>query len=98
MLAAIGAARAAGVPEGALSLGFHHALVSFGLACARLASAQTGLSVVALAGGCFANGLLTGLLQARLQSAGLTVLLPHALPSGDGAIALGQAIAARARV
>ena len=54
-----------------------------------------GVEVVALAGGCFFNAILRADLSARLQEAGMRVIVPTRLLPGDTAIALGQAVIAR---
>lgn len=58
---------------------------------------QTGIMVVALAGGVWQNRLLLELSQAALQEKGFRVLLNKQLPLNDGAISYGQAVAALAR-
>ena len=51
---------------------------------------------VVLAGGCFANVVLTRALRVALQRRGLTVLEPRQSGCGDAGLALGQAwLAAR---
>lgn len=58
-------------------------------------AAALHIDTVALGGGCLHNTWLrTGLAQ-RLGASGLRVLLPQRLPSGDPAIAYGQAVVAR---
>lgn len=52
---------------------------------------RDGASVVALGGGCFNNATLVEQCVARLSAKGVTVLAAERAPSGDGAIALGQA-------
>jgi len=48
-----------------------------------------------MAGGVLHNRLLRQLLQQNLAE--FTLLLPQALPAGDGALALGQAVIAAAQ-
>jgi hydrogenase maturation protein HypF len=70
---------------------FHGTLIAALTEWLERASRQTGLTTVALGGGCVLNGrLLTGLL-ASTERLGLTLLIPRELPPGDGAISLGQA-------
>ena len=75
------------------------------LGCAQLmadaainAARAAQLSTVALSGGVFMNRILLRAITERLQSAGLTVLTPQALPVNDGCIAYGQAAVARCRM
>jgi hydrogenase maturation protein HypF len=55
------------------------------------AALRSGLSTVALSGGCFLNGLLSAALEEYLAGEGLAVLAPLQLPANDGAISVGQA-------
>ena len=50
-----------------------------------------------LSGGVFQNRVLLERTAARLERAGLRVLVPALLPPGDGGIAYGQAAVAAAR-
>lgn len=87
-----------GVPAGKLALDFH---VTIARASARIASeicVREDLDTVALSGGVFMNRLLLQFLTRELKSAGLTVLVSHAVPVNDGCIAYGQAAIARARL
>ncbi len=60
-------------------------------------AARTGLSTVGLTGGCFQNRLLTERSLALLEQRGFRVLLHETVSPNDGGIALGQAVATRAR-
>jgi hydrogenase maturation protein HypF len=68
----------------------------------RLAAQQSarllpeGVDSIALGGGCLANRLLREGLSAEHAALGIRVLLPRALPPGDGGIAYGQAVLAAA--
>lgn len=84
-------------PE-ALAYGFHLALARMVVEACRRLSARTGLSQVALSGGCFQNKLLLGLCERGLAQAGLTPLRHHLIAPNDGGIALGQAVVASARM
>jgi hydrogenase maturation protein HypF len=65
-----------------------HAGLAQGLADAAITA---GAETVALAGGCFYNRVLAGLLTARLQASGRRVLLAQGRGPGDAGLALGQA-------
>jgi len=77
---------------------FHHALVDGLSRWVAQAAKLQGLTTVALGGGCFLNALLSSLLGARLQQAGLHVLEARQAPPNDGGIALGQAWVALNRI
>jgi hydrogenase maturation protein HypF len=69
---------------------FHGTLVE-GLVDWVAAAAQTsGVTTIALCGGCFLNAYLSDLLPRRLEGIGLRVLQAEAMPPNDGAISLGQ--------
>ena len=76
-----------------------HAGFAAGVARAAIGVARaSGLTDVALGGGSFANRLLLSQIKLELESAGLRVLLPNALPINDGGVSYGQAAVARARL
>jgi hydrogenase maturation protein HypF len=76
---------------------FHNTVVRFLASAARRGREETGLNVVALSGGCFANRYLTGRLIDELSGDGFQVLTHRNLPCNDGAVSLGQAVVALAR-
>jgi len=81
-----------------VSAKFHNTVAAFLFAAARRARELTGLNVVALSGGCFANRRLTGRLVGLLEADGFEVLTHRTVPTNDGGIALGQAVVAAARI
>ena len=87
---------AGGVEVPVVSARFHAAVArATSDACAAAASAA-GVDRVVLSGGVFLNRVLLEDTAARLAARGLRVLLPRALPPGDGAISFGQAVVAAA--
>ena len=78
-----------------ISQRFHRALIDLLTLAVKQAAAHSGLKVVALSGGVFANHLLFNGLYETLSQAGFTVLTHTLLPPGDGCIALGQAMIGR---
>jgi len=72
-----------------------HGTLAAGLADLALSRLPKGETQLALTGGCIANRALTEALCARLAQAGIEPLIPRAVPSGDGGLALGQALVAR---
>jgi hydrogenase maturation protein HypF len=86
----------AGVPAAVVSGRFHATLVDlFTRLCAAL-RLETGIGRVALSGGVFQNLLLFTGLKEGLEKQGFTVLSHTRVPTNDGGIALGQAVAAAA--
>ena len=69
----------------------HGTLVESLVAWAVDAAQQSGLEVVALAGGCFLNAHLAAEVPRRLRAAGLQPLTARDIPPSDGSISLGQA-------
>jgi hydrogenase maturation protein HypF len=70
---------------------FHLGLASGLAECAIRAARAHGAKAIVLAGGCFANQVLSAHLTAALRRAGLAVLRPQAVTCGDAGLALGQA-------
>lgn len=87
---------ASGVSPREISARFHRTLIDSLASAAVLASQQTGLKNVVLAGGVFQNEILLMGLMNALDSQGLQPLRPMQTPANDGGISLGQALIARA--
>lgn len=81
-------------PACARAWAFHDALAQGLATLARHHARAQGLSVIACGGGVLHNRLLRERLTFYLHD--FTLLLPRALPAGDGAIAFGQAAIAAA--
>ncbi len=78
----------ANAPAGVIGARFHGALIDGIVATAHWA----GVEPVALAGGCFLNGVLLRGAVAELRAAGFTPYWHSQVPPGDGSICLGQAV------
>jgi hydrogenase maturation protein HypF len=95
-IAAVSADVAAGTARGTISARFYNTLATgTARACVRIARAH-GVSLVVLGGGVYQNRLLLEGVAARVESAGLRVLVPERLPPNDGSISYGQAAIAAA--
>ena len=82
----------------AISRRFHNGLVEGFVELATLLREKTGLNRVCLSGGTFHNVYLSQGLEARLSEAGFDVFTQREVPSGDGGLSLGQALAAAAKL
>ncbi len=94
----VGEGIAAGERWGSLSARFHATLIHRLTEAVVRTANERGMDTVALGGGSLQNELLLRGLIDALQAAGLRTLRPVQTPAGDGAIALGQAVVARARL
>ena len=95
---AVAEGREAGESVPVLARRFHCTLAAGLAEQAAIICARHGLGAVGLAGGCFCNTSLLGDLWACLVQKGLEPFTHHHLPPGDGSIAFGQAVWARARL
>jgi hydrogenase maturation protein HypF len=78
--------------DAAYGAALFHATVAEGLCgWVQRAAGLSGINQIALAGGCFLNGILANFLTDTLSAAGLHVLTAQQLPPNDGAISFGQA-------
>ena len=78
------------VSVGEIAARFHAGVAALIVQFAEHVRERSGLALVVLAGGVFANSWLLGQAVVRLEAAGFTVLRPQLLPPNDGGIALGQ--------
>lgn len=81
-----------------LAARFHETLAQMLTEAAVRASLTTGVKTAALAGGCFANRILSQRLCELLNERGLRVLRNAAVSCGDAGLSLGQAYVAAWRV
>jgi len=73
---------------------FHGTLAAALVHWTRWAAEETGLTRVALGGGCFFNKVLCRLMADDLVDNGLEAYFPESLSPGDPAVSLGQALIA----
>jgi hydrogenase maturation protein HypF len=88
----------AGRPAEESARRFHETVAAMLAGCVERIAKRTGLDRVMLTGGCFANRLLLRRLWDLLRASGLDVYIHGLVPPGDGGVALGQAVAAAARL
>jgi hydrogenase maturation protein HypF len=78
--------------------GFHKGIAMSMINGCRILRDKTGIKKVALAGGCFANKILTEMVITALKKMGFTVYINQEFPPGDGSVSLGQAVVALAKL
>lgn len=79
-----------GVKYSVISAKFHNTLVNMWINVIKEYSVKENIKVVLLTGGVMQNKIIASNLLAGLKSAGLTPMLPSAVPCNDGGIAIGQ--------
>lgn len=84
----------AGVSPGRVSARFHEALAAIAATLVREATRRHGARPVVLSGGCFQNARLVSSCLRALAPLGVSVHRAEKVPSGDGGLALGQALIA----
>ncbi len=86
----------AGINVAVISMKFHQTLVDAFSKSVEKVSKRTGIHKVVLSGGVFNNDILFTRMIEALEQNGLTVYTHSKVPTGDGGISFGQAIAAAA--
>ena len=87
----------AGTPKGVVATRFHQTVVELiDVVCQRIRR-ESGLDSVVLSGGCFQNRLLLEGACEALERHGFDVHYHRLVPTNDGGLALGQAVAACAK-
>lgn len=84
---------AKGTDRSVCAASFQNAVVDIAAALCDNTKLRTGCKTAALSGGVFQNRLLLERLSDRLRSKGYQVLVHRQVPSNDGGLALGQAMA-----
>ncbi len=82
-----------GLPVNRISWKFHAGLVRLFIEISKIIRKQTNLNCVALSGGCFLNRFLLENLVKGLEKENFEVLTHSQVPTNDGCLALGQAVA-----
>jgi hydrogenase maturation protein HypF len=78
------------IAPGIISARFHNTMINIIVSTCIELNRESGIDLIALGGGSFANKLLVRGCLTQLQQAGFRVCFPKRLPPGDGSIALGQ--------
>jgi hydrogenase maturation protein HypF len=81
-----------------MAFSFHRTLIISMAAMAERIRQKTGLTRIALSGGCFQNRVLLNGCINILSEAGFDVYCHRLVPTNDGCICLGQAVSAGARL
>jgi len=97
LVAAVATLVSHGADHREVSARFHRSLIDLLTQAALIASQQTGLTDVVLAGGVFQNEILLAGLFDSINRVGLKPWRPEQTPANDGSVALGQAMIARAQ-
>lgn len=85
-------------PPAMIAARFHVALAEAIVRMVQQIATRETLQTVVLAGGCFQNRILLERVGRALREDGLTTLEPVRFPAHDGALSLGQAVVAAAKV
>ncbi len=85
-----------GVPKEEIAAQFHAGIAEGFIRAAANARESTGISQVALSGGCMHNRMLARLLRSGLEEVGFRVYQHRNVSPGDGGISYGQTVVAAA--
>lgn len=78
-----------------IAMTFHLIVADAAVVMAGKLRDASGANRVVLSGGVFHNRILLATIKRSLEEGGFGVFLPHGVPVNDGAIALGQVVAAK---
>ncbi|HEY1578021.1 MAG TPA: carbamoyltransferase HypF [Terracidiphilus sp.] len=84
-----------GMPKERIAAQFHSGIAEGFISAAAHARESTGITHVALSGGCMHNRRLTRLLRSGLEEEGFQVFQHRQVSPGDGGLSYGQAVVAR---
>jgi len=85
-----------GVAKERVGSNFHSGVAEGFVQAAMRAREETGITQVAMSGGCLHNRRLSALLHTRLRDEGFRVYVHRGVSPGDGGLSYGQAVAAAA--
>jgi len=85
-----------GIPKEKIAVRFHDGIAVGFIRAAANARESTGISQVALSGGCLHNRRLAQLLRSGLENEGFKVFQHRQVSPGDGGLSYGQAVVAAA--
>jgi hydrogenase maturation protein HypF len=85
-----------GVSKPQIAARFHYAIAAAFVQAVSSARSQTGISSVALSGGCMHNRRLARLLRVKLEAEGFNVYQHRSVSPGDGGLSYGQIAVAAA--
>ena len=97
MLFSIIEKKRSGEDSAQLAKAFHLTIAAMLAETVKRISAITNINRAVISGGCFANRILLEYLQKSLIAGGFDVFIHKKVPTGDGGIALGQAVIAAER-
>jgi hydrogenase maturation protein HypF len=86
-----------GVPKEVIARKFHNTIARIIIQTAESIKKSTGIGTVALSGGVFQNSILLEDVSSGLKEKGFIPLVHQLVPSNDGGISLGQAVAAMSK-
>ncbi|MEM3712230.1 MAG: carbamoyltransferase HypF [Thermoproteota archaeon] len=81
------------VPVGGISMRFHETIVRLTVELAETIRFEEGVKNIVLSGGVFQNRIISSRIKRVLEEHGLKVFYNNLIPTNDGGISLGQAVA-----
>lgn len=81
------------VPVGRISMRFHETIVRLTVELAETIRLEEDVKNIVLSGGVFQNRILSSRIKRAMEERGLRVFFNNLIPTNDGGISLGQAVA-----